>query len=48
MPKELQPALDLLVTTVAVMAVILLIKHASSYLPNSGMGGATKTLINAV
>lgn len=48
MPEALKVLLELLVTAVAVMAAILLIKLAASYLPSNGYLGAAKGLVNAV
>ncbi len=42
------PLVDLLVTALAIMAAIIVIKLAASYLPSNGFFGAAKGLINVV
>lgn len=42
------PLTDLLITAVAIMAAIILIKLAVSYLPSNGYTGAVKALVNVV
>lgn len=48
MPDGLKPLVELFVTTIAVMAAIVVIKYAASYLPSNGIPGAAKGLINVV
>lgn len=48
MNEGLKVLFELFVTVVAVMAGILLVKLAASYLPSNGYLGAAKGLVNAV
>jgi len=43
------PVSQLIISVLAIMAVIVVIKlTANNYLPDSGIGGATKQIINIV
>lgn len=48
MPEELGPLRDLIVTALAVMAVIIVVKLAAGNLGNGGVPGAVKRLVAVV